>query len=305
MPTMTNATNATKPHRMSLAAVTRGQVAKPHRVLIYGPEGVGKTTFAASAPDPIIIGTEDGSGALDVPRFPRPESWADVLEAVDALSVAGHGYRTCVLDSLDWAEPMIWAHVCAASGKASIEDFGFGKGYVEALSEARKLLAALERMQAVAGMHVVIIAHAHLRKFANPSGEDWDRWTTKTNDKLGGAVREWADAVLFANWEQYAAEVDGRTKGVSTGRRVIHATKTAAFEAKNRFALPDEIDLSWAAFAKAVERNRQAPQEIRDLLSGDSEKTAKFDAWAAKSPPLHELVAMRDRLIADRKGPTK
>jgi len=254
-----NAINATKSPRMSLAAVTRGQVSKPHRVLIYGPEGVGKTTFAASAPDPIIIGTEDGSGALDVPRFPRPESWGDVLEAVDALTAKGHDYRTCVIDSLDWAEPMVWAHVCAASSKSSIEDFGFGKGYVEALNEARKLLA----------------------------------------------VREWADAVLFANWEQYAAEVDGRTKGVSTGRRVLHTTKTAAFEAKNRFALPDEIDLSWAGFAKAVERNRQAPQEIRDLLAGDAEKTAKFDAWATKSPPLHELVAMRDRLIADRKGTTK
>ena len=71
---------------------------------------------------PIIIGTEDGSGALDVPRFPRPESWSDVLEAVDALTAKGHDYRTCVLDSLDWAEPMIWAHVCAASGKASIDD---------------------------------------------------------------------------------------------------------------------------------------------------------------------------------------
>jgi len=302
MPSMSNATHATKSTRMTLAAVTRGQIAKPHRVLIYGPEGVGKTTFAASAPEPIIIGTEDGSGALDVPRFPRPESWSDVIEAVEALTAPDHGYRTCVIDSLDWAEPMVWAHVCAASGKASIEDFGFGKGYVEALSEARRLLAALERMQAVASMHVVIIAHAHLRKFANPSGEDWDRWTTKTNDKLGGAVREWADAVLFANWEQYAAEVDGRTKGVSTGRRVIHTTKTAAFEAKNRYALPDEIDLSWAAFAKAVDRNRAAAHEIRDLLAEDADKLAKFSAWSAKNPPLHELVAMRDRIIADRKG---
>jgi hypothetical protein len=286
--------------KMHLGAVTRGVLEQPHRICVYGPEGVGKTTFAATAPEPIFVGAEDGSGALDVARFPRPESWADILDAVDALTAGGHAYRTLVLDSLDWAEPLLWAHVCARAGKASIEDFGFGKGYVEALSESRVLLGAIERMQRETGMHVVVIAHAQLRKFANPSGEDWDRWTTKTNEKLGGAVREWCDCVLFAHFEQFSTSIDGRAKGVSTGRRVMATTKTAAWDAKNRYALPDELELSWLAFAKSIERNRKAAAEIRAAIASEPEKLAKFDAWSAKAPPIHELVAMRDRLISEK-----
>ena len=156
-------------------------------------------------------------------------------------------------------------------------------------------------LQSKRGMHVVLIAHAHLRKFANPAGEDWDRWTMKVQEKLGGAVREWADTVLFASWEQYAEKVDGRTKGVSTGRRLIYTTKTAAYEAKNRFALPESLDLSWSAFAKTVDRNRKAAVEIRSLLASEPEKLAKFEQWASSPRPMHEVVAMRDRIQEETK----
>lgn len=287
--------------RMGLANVKRGPIASPHRVVLYGAEGVGKTTFAASAPSPIFIGTEDGSGALDVARFPRPEAWSDILEAVRELTDAEHDYQTVVVDSLDWAEPLLWAHVCDEHKQASIEAFGYGRGYVEALQTARRFLGALELLQSKRGMHVVLIAHAHLKKYANPAGEDWDRWTMKVQEKFGGAVREWADTVLFASWEQYATQVDGRTKGVSTGRRLIYTTKTAAYEAKNRFALPESLDLSWSAFAKSVDRNRKATTEIRALLASDAEKLAKFEAWASSPRPMHEMVAMRDRIQEETK----
>lgn len=287
--------------RMSLEAIKRGPVASPHRVVIYGAEGVGKTTFAASAPSPIMLGTEDGSGELDVARFPRPERWSDMLDAVRELTEAKHSFETLVLDSLDWAEPLLWAHVCEAAKQPSIEAFGYGRGYVEALQEARRFLGALETMQAKRGLGVVIIAHAHLKKYANPSGEDWDRWTMKVNEKLGGSVREWADTVLFASWEQYATQIDGRTKGVSTGRRVLHTTKAAAYEAKNRFALPEVIELSWGSFAKAVDRNRKAHAEIRSLLAEQADKLARFEAWIQSPRPLHEVVAMRDRIAEENK----
>lgn len=287
--------------KMALDNIKRGQVVAPHRVVIYGAEGVGKTTFAASAPSPVILGTEDGSGALDVPRFPRPDAWSDVLDAVRVLTDQEHDFKTLVIDSLDWLEPLLWAHVCQAHGKPSIEEFGFGRGYVEALQEARRLLAALELLQSKRAVSVVLIAHATLRKFANPAGEDWDRWTMKVNEKLGGTVREWADTVLFATWEQHAVELGGKTKGVSTGRRIVQTTKTAAFDAKNRFALPDSLELSWASFAREVERNRRAPQEIRALLKDDAEKLAKFEAWIAVPRPIHEVCAMRDRIAEEIK----
>lgn len=285
--------------RMTLASVQRGAAVKPHRVVLYGVEGIGKTTFAALAPKPIFIGTEDGAGALSLDRFPRPEGWADVLDAVQALTDDTHSFKTVAIDSLDWAEPLVWAHVCERDKKSGIEAYGFGKGYIEALSEFRRLLSALERLQAAKAMNVVLIAHAHLKMQKNPSGDDFERFTLKLNEKAGGAVREWAETVLFANWETFTREnANERRIGVTSGRRLIYTTKTAAFEAKNRYALPDEIDLAggWDGFARAVDRNRAAETDIRSALAGEPEKLRQFEAWLPR--PIHELVAMRDRLAA-------
>ena len=115
MTTMTapRTTNGSAPSRMTLSAVTRGRVAAPLRVLCYGVEGVGKSTLGASAPAPIFLGAEDGSALLDVARFPQPRAWTDVLEAVRVLIHEEHDYRTLVIDSLDWIEPLVWAAVCA------------------------------------------------------------------------------------------------------------------------------------------------------------------------------------------------
>jgi hypothetical protein len=289
---------ATAPaRRMTLASVQRTAAAKPHRVVLYGVEGIGKTTFAALAPRPIFIGTEDGAGALTLERFPRPERWTDVLDAIAELTNESHPYQTVAIDSLDWAEPLIWAHCCERDKKASIEAYGFGKGYVEALAEVRLMLSALEALQVRKGMNVVLIAHAHLKMQKQPSGDDFERFTLKLNEKAGGAVREWAETVLFANWETFTrTNANERTVGVSSGRRLIYTTKTAAYEAKNRFALPEELELSWETFAKAVERNRSAEADIRAALAGDKERLKQFEAWLPR--PVHELVAMRDRLAA-------
>lgn len=305
MPPKPAATRPAPAPRMTLASIIKSVTARPHRVVLYGVEGVGKTTFAATAPSPIFIGTEEGSGALELARFPRPERWSDMLEAVRVLTEEPHSYKTLALDSLDWAEPLLWAHVCerdgkmTADGKASIEAYGFGKGYVAALDEARVLLAALETLQAKRGMHVVVIAHAHLKMLKNPLGEDFERYTLKVHEKLGGAVREWAETVLFANFETFTkADQNDRHKGFSTGRRLAYTTKSAGFEAKNRYALPEELDLSWSAFDAAVERNRGAEREARALVAGDAEKTSKLEAWLATPRPIHEIVALRDKLAA-------
>lgn len=305
MPVKTAAAKPVPAPRMTLASVTKGVTARPHRVVLYGVEGVGKTTFAATAPAPIFIGTEEGSGALELARFPRPERWSDMLDAVRVLTEEPHSYRTLALDSLDWAEPLLWAHVCerdsklGPDGKPSIEAYGFGKGYVAALDEARVLLAALETLQTRRGMHVVLIAHAHLKMLKNPLGEDFERYTLKVHEKLGGAVREWAETVLFANFETFTkADANERHKGFSTGRRLAYTTKSAGFEAKNRYALPEELDLSWSAFDTAVERNRGAERELRALVAADADKTAKLEAWLSSPRPIHEVVALRDKIAA-------
>ena len=247
------------PGKMALTSITRGKIEKPVRVVLYGVEGVGKSTFAADAPSPIFLGAEDGTAQLDTARFPEPSSWADVLEAIDTLERETHDYKTLAVDTLDWLEPLVWEHVCRAAGKKDIEDFGFGKGYVAALDEWRRFLARLDALRARRGMQVVLLAHSWTKMFKNPEADDFERYELKLHAKAGGLVKEWADAVLFARFEVFAHEKNGRVRGVSTGARVLHTVRTAAYDAKNRHDLPDTLPLEWRAFAEAVAAHRPAP----------------------------------------------
>jgi hypothetical protein len=245
---------------MSLSTVTRGPVAQPLRVVLYGTGGVGKSTFAAQAPAPIFLGPEDGSSLLDVARFPQPETWGDVLEAVRALTVEQHTYQTLAIDSLDWLEPLCWAHVCAAGRKSGIEEFGYGKGYVAALEEWRKLIAALEGLRRARRMHVVCIAHAVVAPYRNPEGDDYDRFQLKLHKSAAGLWSEWCDELLYAGWRTFASKVDQRAargKGVGS-ERVCYSERRAAFDAKSRHGLPAEMDLDWSLFFASTQRGAAA-----------------------------------------------
>ena len=247
--------------RMKLGSITSGRVAAPIKTTVYGPAGVGKTTFASGAPSPVFIPVEEGTNALDVQRFPQPETFQDVLDAVTELGSSEHKHKTLVIDTLDALEPLIWAHVCKSGGKASIEDFGYGKGYVAALEQWRILLSYLERLRAKKTMNVVLIAHAQIKKFQNPEAADYDRWELKLAGKgASGLVTEWSDALLFATHEVVAAtDKNERTRGVSTGERIARTVHGAAFEAKNRYSLPDPMPLSWASYREALKAYHAAP----------------------------------------------
>jgi hypothetical protein len=264
---------------MTLKAVQSGRLDKPRRVLLYGTEGIGKSTFAANAPAPIFIGTEDGTAQLDVARFPEPATWQDVFDAIETLRKDKHDYRTIVLDTLDWLEPLCWDHVCQQAKKPDIEAFGYGKGYVAALDQWRELLATLDRLRADASMDVILLAHSHIRTFRNPEGEDFDRYELKLHQKAAGLCKEWADAVLYAAYETYAdSRDDGRTKGVSTGARIIHTERRAAFDAKNRYTLPETLPLGWDDFAAAIE----APAPVDELVAKVRELAEHLPANDAK-----------------------
>lgn len=291
--------------RMALDAVIRGKVEKPLRVLVYGVEGVGKSTFASDAPSPIFIGAEDGTAQLDTVRFPEPENWSDVFDALDVLSGGHHSYQTLVIDTLDWLEPLCWAAVCKAKRVESIEDLGYGKGYVVALEEWRRLLAALDRLRVTRGMGIILLAHSQIRSFKNPAGDDYDRFELKLHAKSGGLIKEWADAVLFATHETYTSKVDGRTKGVSTGARVIHTSRVAAYDAKNRHDLPETLPLSWESFAEAVRAHRPADpgkitERIEAMLAQADERVVPRvrTAMVKASGDPAELARIADKLAA-------
>lgn len=295
------------PSRMQLTAVTRGKINRPLKTLLYGVEGVGKTTFAAMAPDTIFIAAEDGTAQLDVARFPEPRSWQDVLDAIEELTTGQHSFKTLAIDTLDWLEPVLWAAICKRDGQRDIESYGYGKGYTAALDEWRVFLAALERMCSQRSMGVIMLAHSWVKPFKNPEGEDFDRYEMKLNNKAAGLLKEWCDTVLFARYETFAVK-DQKTKrvrGVSSGARVVHTVRTAAYDAKNRHDLPETMPLDYEAYAEATVAKAPADAatltaRIEQLLVGQPEEfMGKVNAAVvtANGNPA-QLARVLDRLTA-------
>lgn len=251
------------PSRMTLGAVRKGLRPAPDRILLVGTEGIGKSTFAADAPAPIFLAAEDGVRHLDVASFPEPHSFGEVLDAVRTLAAEPHEFRTLVVDTVDWIEPLIWQDVCQRNGWRSIEDPGYGKGYAVALEDWRRFLAACDYLRTQRGMEIILLAHAAVKPFSNPAGQDYSRYECKLAKAAAALVREWCDANLFAVHEEFVQEAKGltRAKGVSTGRRVLKTVRTAAWDAKNRHGLPEELPLDYAAYAEARAAGQPASPE--------------------------------------------
>lgn len=289
--------------RMTLANVTKGKQERPLRVCIAGTEGVGKSTFGANAPKPIFLCAEDGTSHLDVARFPAPLTWTDAIEAVRELLRAEHDFKTLVIDSVDWLEPLCWRHVAQTGGKASIEDFGFGKGYVLAVEQWRDLLRNLDLLGSKRRMHVVLVAHSAIKRVDDPQTGPFDRYQMKLHEKSAAVLREWVDALLFARHEVRTVERNGKVRGQSSGARLLHTTWTAAYDAKNRFDLPETLPLSWEDFEAAVRAHAPAdPGKLRAELAElipqlDADTRAKAEEHLGKcGDDAARLAQLLDRV---------
>jgi len=287
---------------MGLANVIKGKIEQPEFILEYGPDGVGKSTFASEAPNPIFLGSEDGTGHLDTSRVSCP-TFTDVMETLEDLRVQPHDYKTIVVDSLDWMEPLVWDHVCKEGGKKHIEDFGYGKGYVHAIDTWRSFISLLTQVRKEKQMHVILIAHSQLKRFDDPQhNEAYDRYVLKLNDKASALFREATDCVLFINYETALAR-DERSKKVRAfggSEPILYTERRPAFDAKNRKGLPFEIRLpkgkSWAAYMEACERGREPSgaelvSQCRGLLENvrDVELKQKVDEELATAAKLQDL----------------
>lgn len=240
----------------SALAIRRGRITRPQKVVIYGPEGVGKSTLASHTPEPVFLDTEGGTHHLDVVRLDSAATWEEVTAAVAQLSKAEHPFKTLVIDTADWLEKRLAEHLCRKANKDSIEDFGYGKGWVLLGEEFARFLSSLDALLA-RGMHVVFLAHSTVRKFEAPDqAGSYDRFELKLSKQAAPLLKEWADVVLFANYVTRIAEKDnGKTRAVGGKERVLFASHTAAFDAKNRHGLPDKLPFSIEALAPVFGRS--------------------------------------------------
>ncbi len=246
-----------------LDTIKNGKEAMPPRIMIYGQEGVGKSSTGASAPKPIFIQTEDGLSEIDCHKFPLAKNLNDVLASLQALINEDHDYQTVVIDSLDWAERLIFDEVCREFGARNIEkvDGGYARGYTHALNHWRKILNFLEQLRNDKGMACILIAHSKIEKFEDPESSAYDRYSPRLHKHANALISEWVDAVLFATRRFRTQKEDAgfnreRTIaapiGADGGERIIRTTGGPACVAKNRFGLPAELPLSWDAFMQAM-----------------------------------------------------
>lgn len=233
----------------------------PPRIVVYGGEGVGKTTWASQAPAPIYIRTEDGLGKIKAATFPLANTFMDVIEAIGTLYSQEHTFRTAIVDSLDWLESLIWAHVAVVpkdGGPKSVEGHGYGKGYIYAADKMREVLDGLNALRDRKGMTIILLAHAKVKRFDDPTCEPYDRYTLKLHEKAGALVSEWADVIGFASQEMIVKKDDvgfnkKHARGMAIGGHVLNLNRCPAFDAKCRYGLPSPLPLDFAAFATAMD----------------------------------------------------
>tara|TARA_R110002126_G_scaffold37059_1_gene112253 strand:+ start:144 stop:872 length:729 start_codon:yes stop_codon:yes gene_type:complete len=234
----------------NLKSIQKNEALLAPRIMLYGVEGIGKSTFGAGAPDPIFILTEDGLGSLKVDHFPIAKAVDDVMSAIEALHAEKHDFATVVVDSLDWLENIIWREV---ESKYDAKDLAYGKAAIITADRWREILNGLDALRRDRNMAVILIAHSTIKRFDSPEVEPYDRYQPKLQERSGAVIREWADAVLFANYKTVVKKDDvgfnkTSNRGISTGERLLYTNERPAYMAKNRYNLPDVIPMTWDDF---------------------------------------------------------
>ena len=275
--------------------ITRGPKKSAIKMLVYGTEGVGKTTFVSNMPGAVFIDTEGSTRHMDVARFDEPQELGDVLEALNYVLGHPDEFGTVVIDTVDWLERLIFNSVCVERKLQNIEDAGYGKGYVFAKQKMQQILDVLQAI-VDRGVHVALVCHSMIRKFELPDEMgSYDRYMLKLNEKnIAPLIREWVDLMLFVNYRtDIVTDPDGKTKkGKGGQKRIMYANHSACWDAKNRFGLPDEMPFEFSQIAhlfgeakpveaKTIEEPKPAPKQPEN---GRVEMATRLPVEPAKKP---------------------
>lgn len=290
----------------------KGKIPSAQKIVIYGPEGIGKSTLASKFPEPVFIDTEGSTKHLDITRMQPPTSWAMLMEEARYVRDTPGLCRTLVIDTADWAEQLCIADICARRQTQGIEDFGYGKGYVYLAEQFGGLLNLLSEV-VERGVHVVLTAHAQMRKFEQPDEMGaYDRWELKLSKKVAPLVKEWADMVLFANYKTFVVNVDGQgaAKGKNKaqgGERVLYTSHHPCWDAKNRYGLPPELKMDYEAFAHCLTDtparaarapwDEQEPETKREISHPAPEQQAPQKRQAAPEEKTQETAGIPKKLL--------
>ena len=284
--------------------ISKGKILRAQKVVIYGPEGIGKSSLAAQFPDPVIIDTEGGTSHMDVRRIDKPKTWDELLSIIKEVALTPGICKTLVIDTADWAEQLIVSFLCNKYKQSSIESFGYGKGYTYMSEEFSRMLSACDLVIA-AGIHVVITAHAKMRKFEQPDEMGaYDRWEMKLSKQTAPLLKEWCDMLLFCNYQTFVVTSENDTKKAQGGKRVIYTSHHPAWDAKTRVHLPEILDLDYTNIAEAVEG--QTKKESSDAAPLPADEYTVYDRFrqlmaesGVTEDDVRKVVAMKGHFPED------
>lgn len=240
--------------------ISSGKQKLPPRGIVYGGDGVGKSTFAANSSTPVFIDLEGGLGSIESDRIDLVDgNFQQVMEAFRYLYKEDLDYKTIVVDSLDWLERKILNHVCEDKKVDSIESLPYGKGWVFALTQWAEVVKALDALRKNKGMEVILIAHAKVRQVSDPTVSAFSRWDLQLNDKASAVLKQWADWVGFAGYETIVTSKQGefgrtQVRATSSGERWLWLNEEPAYDAKNRFGISEKLPLEYNALAQHIHK---------------------------------------------------
>ncbi|MBR2215178.1 MAG: ATP-binding protein [Selenomonadaceae bacterium] len=274
--------------------ISKGKIARPQKVVIYGAEGIGKSSLAAQFPEPLFIDTEGGTAHMDVRRIDKPQSWEELLAIVKEVAATKDVCKTLVLDTADWAEQLVTTYLCTKYKQNSIESFGYGKGYTYLGEEFARLLGAFDTVLA-SGIHVVVTAHAKMRKFEQPDEMGaYDRWEMKLSKQVAPLLKEWCDLLLFCNYQTYIVTSESNAKKAQGGKRVMYTSHHPAWDAKNRVQLPEVLELDYKHIAHLFSPEQSATKQDAQHTDAPAPQTQP-----TTQPTLSQEVAPEDESAAD------
>ena len=243
-----------------LSKVTTGRAPRAQKVVIFAPEGFGKSTLASLFPQPLFLDVEESTSQMDVMRLGRED--LPTLNSVEQALAAIAKEKPCqtvVIDTMDWMEAMVLEAMIKEAGSdkiQGIEDFGFGKGYTILREKVTLLLARFDSV-IQAGINVVLLAHSKVAKFEPPDGAGpYDRYELKLSKQVAPLIKEWADMLIFGNFRTQVKERDKNDsgqqfKGIGGKERQMHCVRAAAWDAKNRHGMADVEKWDIAVIEKA------------------------------------------------------
>jgi len=293
----------------------KGKSIEQLKIVLYGEEKVGKSTFAAGAPKAIFLDVEGGTNFLDVARIHRDNlpTFDSIMNTIDMLIEEDHQFSTLNVDSIDWVQERACEKIAEENNARSYRDnknknLAYGVGTDLVFMLMKNFISKLEQLRTQRRMNIILIAHCKVKHIDEPTGSSYDKYVPKLLEQVEGYCKEWADFILFAKKpiQTYkdSSDSERRKSKVNNNEPILFTDKNGSYVGGGRVPLPDELPLTWSAFSSAlkdslgISKPNQAPRIEKPAsvtLSNDDEIVVPVSIAAAqKSAVTEEPIIILD-----------